>query len=140
MLKDGENEVVEAMDTIRKPMSSISGIITFEDNAPNEFPPGSWLTVTLQDTSLADAPSTDIAKFEGEIKGYNKENSPLKYFIDMNLPPLTVQREFSVSAHISVGRRGKSFKNGDYLTTTNHPVSLDANKLIYEMDVSVQKI
>jgi len=140
------SENVNSMETIVKPdlprKLQVSGKIKFEGKEPDNFPAGSWLTVTIQDTSIADAPSTDIAMYQAEIKDYNKVNNPLTYSIkDIANPPLLLGiPDISISAHISIGGKRTNIKQQDYLTMTMHSLVLKENTFMYtDQDITVEK-
>ena len=62
-------------------MFQVKGKITFEGGKPSTFPNDTWLTIKVQDTSLADASAVNLAKQKNEITNYNNTQD-LQFLID----------------------------------------------------------
>ena len=62
-------------------MFQVKGTITFEGGKPSTFPSNTWLTIKVQDTSLADASAVNLAKQRNEITNYNNAQD-LQFLID----------------------------------------------------------
>lgn len=134
---------VEAAEVILKPKNGkiyVSGKISFEGPAPDSFPAGSWLFVELQDTTLADAAAVDLGKFQTEIKDYHKVNHPLMYEMEVPVPNDPQTKDFSLTAHISLGGKRSNIKEQDYITTTIHSLDFVENQFTYTgKDIEVVK-
>ena len=71
-------------------MFNVKGKVKFEDGQPSTIPPGSWLSVSVQDTSLADAKAKKLGEVEFEIKDYDS-SKPLEFNIqNATKPPQAV--------------------------------------------------
>ena len=62
-------------------MFQVKGKITFEGGKPSAFPSNTWITIKVQDTSLADASAVNLAKQRNEITNYNSTQD-LQFLID----------------------------------------------------------
>ena len=81
------------------------------------LPPSATLSVSLQDVSLADAPTVVLAQQKGPIEG----QVPLPFHLSYDPAQVKPGHRYSVSARIEV--------NGElmFITTENHAVQLDGN-------------
>ena len=62
-------------------MFQVKGKITFEGGKPSAFPSNTWITIKVQDTSLADASAVNLAKQRNEITNYNSTQD-LQFLIE----------------------------------------------------------
>ena len=81
------------------------------------LPPSATLSVSLQDVSLADAPSVILDEHKGPVKG----QVPLPFHLSYDPTQVKPGHRYSVSARIEV--------NGElmFITTEHHAVQLDGS-------------
>lgn len=78
---------------------TISGTVTYRERMLP--PPGARVTVTLEDISLADAPSVELARWTREVAG---QGVPFTYQLEVAAGTLLPGRRYSVRAVIRDGR------------------------------------
>ena len=81
-------------------MFDVKGKVNFKDGQPSTIPPGSWLSVKAEDTSLQDVPAILLGKTEFEVKDYNS-SKPLEFFIQ-NVKKPDPQGEVNVSFMLNI--------------------------------------
>jgi len=121
---------------------NISGKIGFSGtDPPTSFPTNSTLVVKFEDTSRMDAAAVTLGRIERDLAGHT---GTIEYSLEATKPTdlQTAHYGFTVSATVNMGwkPRGQEWiKQGDWLTTTSHPVSLTANLNDYQVDIELEK-
>lgn len=115
----------------------VTGKITLPSSAPASLPKNSYMKVSLQDVSIADAASVKLGESEVSLANY-KKGEPVEYSIECPMPA-HVNPFNSVSAVLNVGwkpdPKGHSWcRKGDFITDTNFAVDLEKNKKEYKVD------
>jgi len=133
--------VVEPSETL-----DVYGKITFAGGPPQSIADGSWLTVTVEDSRAADAPSVSLGKCQKQIVAYDKDEG-LGYHINgAVLPENQSGIVLSLNAIISIGEKRESIKEGDYLTMTMSTINTKTDEVetsgkhvVYKHDIEVEK-
>lgn len=81
------------------PTASVTGEVFYLQRMA--LPPQAVLSVTLQDVSLADAPSIELARQQGPVNG----QVPLPFRLDYNPQQIDPRHRYSVSARIELDGR-----------------------------------
>ena len=107
--------------------SAVTGTVTYRERIA--LPPDATVVVTLEDVSLADAPSTVIA---GEIIRTSGQQVPIPYSVTYDLADIVPQNRYVVRAQI--------FYDGDlrWTSTTAYPVITQDNPT--DVEIMVQQI
>jgi uncharacterized lipoprotein YbaY len=124
---------------------TVRGLITTQDNTStysSKLPTSSCAKVSLDDVSLADAPSVPIA-----YKTIQVSNADLLKGVYFNLnakkPLVWRNRRYGLSVTVNVGwcaedKAANWIKEGDYVTGSHHAVPLSSNVVEYSRDVVVE--
>ena len=94
---------------------SISGEVQFHRDV--ELPPGATVTVTLQDTSLADASAIEL----GRAVINDAASLPFRFAIEYDGDAIDSRNEYTISARVEAG--GELL----YINDTVHPVITGGN-------------
>ena len=107
--------------------SAVTGIVTYRERIA--LPPDATVVVTLEDVSLADAPSTVIA---GDIIHTSGQQVPIPYSVTYDPADIVPQNRYVVRAQI--------FYDGDlsWTSTTAYPVITQDNPT--DVEIVVQPI
>ncbi|USD66135.1 YbaY family lipoprotein [Vibrio sp. SCSIO 43136] len=98
-------------------VATIVGTVSYRERIA--LPENAKVTVTLQDISLADAPSVEIARTEFDSFGFQ---SPFAYQLDYDPSKIIENHRYSVSARITVDGQLK------FITDTVYSVITDGNE------------
>eukprot|EP00794_Sanderia_malayensis_P011265 gene11265-12445_t len=107
----------------------------------SSLPKDSCLVVKVEDTSIADAPSTTIASkvFKGQALQLTKQGIPYKMIFEK---PEERGLSYTISATLNVDwctdGGSKWIQNGDYLTATSYPLEITKDKDTYQEDVEME--
>ena len=97
------------------PTASVTGEVFYLQRMA--LPPQAVLSVTLQDVSLADAPSIELARQQGPVDG----QVPLPFRLDYNPHQVDPRHRYSVSARIELDGRLL------FISTQHYGVKLDGS-------------
>ena len=97
------------------PTASVTGEVFYLQRMA--LPPQAVLSVTLQDVSLADAPSIELARQQGPVNG----QVPLPVRLDYNPQQVDPRHRYSVSARIELDGRLL------FISTQHYGVKLDGS-------------
>ncbi len=97
------------------PTASVTGEVFYLQRMA--LPPQAVLSVTLQDVSLADAPSIELARQQGPVNG----QVPLPFRLDYNPQQVDQRHRYSVSARIELDGRLL------FISTQHYGVKLDGS-------------
>lgn len=97
------------------PTASVTGEVFYLQRMA--LPPQAVLSVTLQDVSLADAPSIELARQQGQVNG----QVPLPFKLDYNPQQVDPRHRYSVSARIELDGRLL------FISTQHYGVKLDGS-------------
>jgi len=97
------------------PTASVTGEVFYLQRMA--LPPQAVLSVTLQDVSLADAPSIELARQQGPVNG----QVPLPFRLDYNPQQVDPRHRYSVSARIE--QEGRLL----FISTQHYGVKLDGS-------------
>ena len=97
------------------PTASVTGEVFYLQRMA--LPPQAVLSVTLQDVSLADAPSIELARQQGPVNG----QVPLPFRLDYNPQQVDPRHRYSVSARIELDGRLL------FISTQHYGVKLDGS-------------
>lgn len=97
------------------PTASVTGEVFYLQRMA--LPPQAVLSVTLQDVSLADAPSIELARQQGTVNG----QVPLPFKLDYNTQQVDPRHRYSVSARIELDGRLL------FISTQHYGVKLDGS-------------
>ena len=97
------------------PTASVTGEVFYLQRMA--LPPQAVLSVTLQDVSLADAPSIELARQQGPVNG----QVPLPFRLDYNPQQVDPRHRYSVSARIELDGRQL------FISTQHYGVKLDGS-------------
>ena len=97
------------------PTASVTGEVFYLQRMA--LPPQAVLSVTLQDVSLADAPSIELARQQGPVNG----QVPLPFRLDYNPQQVDLRHRYSVSARIELDGRLL------FISTQHYGVKLDGS-------------
>lgn len=97
------------------PTASVTGEVFYLQRMA--LPPQAVLSVTLQDVSLADAPSIELARQQGPVNG----QVPLPFRLDYNPQQVDPRHRYSVSARIELDGRML------FISTQHYGVKLDGS-------------
>ncbi len=97
------------------PTASVTGEVFYLQRMA--LPPQAVLSVTLQDVSLADAPSIELARQQGPVSG----QVPLPFKLDYNPQQVDPRHRYSVSARIEL--EGRLL----FISTQHYGVKLDGS-------------
>lgn len=97
------------------PTASVTGEVFYLQRMA--LPPQAVLSVTLQDVSLADAPSIELARQQGQVNG----QVPLPFRLDYNPQQVDPRHRYSVSARIELDGRLL------FISTQHYGVKLDGS-------------
>ncbi|MGF1695978.1 YbaY family lipoprotein [Vibrio kyushuensis] len=98
-------------------VESITGTVAYRERIA--LPENALVTVTLQDVSLADAPSVVIAKHRFETNG---AQIPFNFDLAYDTNKIKTNHRYSVSARIEVDGKLR------FITDTNYSVITDQNE------------
>ena len=101
--------------TSQAPKASVTGEVFYLQRMA--LPPQAVLSVTLQDVSLADAPSIELARQQGPVSG----QVPLPFKLDYNPQQVDPRHRYSVSARIE--QEGRLL----FISTQHYSVKLDGS-------------
>ena len=97
------------------PTASVTGEVFYLQRMA--LPPQAVLSVTLQDVSLADAPSIELARQQGPVNG----QVPVPFRLDYNPQQVDPRHRYSVSARIELDGRLL------FISTQHYGVKLDGS-------------
>lgn len=97
------------------PTASVTGEVFYLQRMA--LPPQAVLSVTLQDVSLADAPSIELARQQGPVNG----QVPLPFRLDYNPQQVDPRHRYSISARIELDGRLL------FISTQHYGVKLDGS-------------
>jgi putative lipoprotein len=80
----------------------VSGLVTVAADGPDvaELPDGATLTIAIQDTSIADAPATDVATETADLAGLE---FPIEFALDYDPDAIDDSLTYSMLARVEAG-------------------------------------
>ncbi|MUK66211.1 YbaY family lipoprotein [Aliivibrio fischeri] len=128
-----QQEVVEQVEVVETEVApveaaatqSVTGTVGYRERIA--LPANAVVTVTLEDISLADAPSKTITEQTFEV---GENSSPFAYSLEFNTADIQANHRYAVRATIKVDGKLRFTTDTNYAVITDEATTLDQDLLL----------